>query len=467
MMTVQEQIGALERKVGPQATSPLFAQLAALYLNEGRAQDALRLCDSGLAHHPFYSTGHLIKGKALTALNMRAEARREFEYVLELLPGNPTVRELLKSVPPTADESLLPKAERVAPRAEPAAAPPPESEPPAVAHRREEPAATEQARVAPHPAAEELTPKTVGMPQAFLPPVEPERPGIPEEAELAVPAGEIDEDAFGAPTGFTPEPAAEEPPMAAEPEPMPVHEVSEPISAQAETTSQTEDPLEFGMVEASPETPTVVETPIAAEAAESPPFGEFNVPSETASFLSGIPEPEPEPAAVASAETPAADSAPDIGFDGTELLFAGPADEDTFEKYSLRIRAEISGEGTMTLEDYFDNVEPEKVATEPEPTIAQPKGRIEELAEKLQGARKITPVINITQKTPTAPSEQDTPASTGFVTPTLAEIYAKQGWYDDAIKAYRTLSVTKPAERDRFDKRIKELEELKRRNAGV
>ena len=62
MTNVQDQIVVLERKVGPQATSPLFAQLAALYLEAGRARDALRICDSGLAHHPYFSTGHLIKG---------------------------------------------------------------------------------------------------------------------------------------------------------------------------------------------------------------------------------------------------------------------------------------------------------------------------------------------------------------------------------------------------------------------
>jgi len=48
------------------------------------------------------------------------------------------------------------------------------------------------------------------------------------------------------------------------------------------------------------------------------------------------------------------------------------------------------------------------------------------------------------------------------VTPTLAEIYAKQGWYDDAIKAYRALAVSKPAEKEKFESRIKELEELKK-----
>ena len=62
-------------------------------------------------------------------------------------------------------------------------------------------------------------------------------------------------------------------------------------------------------------------------------------------------------------------------------------------------------------------------------------------------------------------SEQDTPTGIGFVTPTLAEIYAKQGWYDDAIKAYKTLAHNKPAEKERYEKRILELEEMKSKNS--
>jgi hypothetical protein len=94
------------------------------------------------------------------------------------------------------------------------------------------------------------------------------------------------------------------------------------------------------------------------------------------------------------------------------------------------------------------------------------QNKIEELTNKLQSAGKITPVINFAQKETPAASEQDTPSGMGFVTPTLAEIYAKQGWFDDAIKAYRTLARTKPAEKERYEKRIAELEELKKKSAG-
>jgi predicted Zn-dependent protease len=50
-------------------------------------------------------------------------------------------------------------------------------------------------------------------------------------------------------------------------------------------------------------------------------------------------------------------------------------------------------------------------------------------------------------------------AADEIVTPTLAEIYAAQGAYREAIRTYALLSHRKPEERGRFELRIKELEE--------
>ena len=116
--TAQQHIAMLEKRVGIDAKSPLFAQLAHYYLEAKRTQDALRICDAGLANFPFYTTGHLIKGKALVALNMQAEARREFEFVLDFLPNNETLINLLAQMPPPAEETLTitpPKAQPVPP----------------------------------------------------------------------------------------------------------------------------------------------------------------------------------------------------------------------------------------------------------------------------------------------------------------------------------------------------------------
>ncbi|MBI4417954.1 MAG: hypothetical protein HY563_04200 [Ignavibacteriales bacterium] len=125
-----------------------------------------------------------------------------------------------------------------------------------------------------------------------------------------------------------------------------------------------------------------------------------------------------------------------------------------------------------TVEDPFAQLhqaveeQPEETKTSVEVRAEEPKDHIEELAEKLKDAKKITPVINLSDHTITPSSEADTPSGTGFVTPTLAEIYAKQGWYEDAIKAYKTLAATKPAEREKYESRIRELEEEKKKQEG-
>lgn len=49
-----------------------------------------------------------------------------------------------------------------------------------------------------------------------------------------------------------------------------------------------------------------------------------------------------------------------------------------------------------------------------------------------------------------------------IVTPTLAEIYATQGAYREAIRMYSLLLHRRPEERERFEQRIRELEEKRR-----
>ncbi|MBI3004342.1 MAG: hypothetical protein HYY49_02880 [Ignavibacteriales bacterium] len=394
--TVQQKLSLLEQRVGPESKSPLFAQLASYYLLVGRAQDALRVCDEGIAHFPFYTTGHLIKAKVLLTMNMSAEARRELEVVREFLPMNVTINKFLTDIPSppgelpqqeaTATKTVKPKAKLVVP-----------SQPALVAEAPPEPAQAESPK--------ESTPL-------------PETPSTAAEAPSAA-------DAFGLTLTETPPPA---------PEPV---ATSVPTGA-FEAAGQSADAFGFG---GSPPTDTpAAET--AAPVAEPPsPFAGFEAPPT-------VENPPP-------AETPA------------EQPFTGLApasEEESFEQYASRMRAEWSGtENTMSLEEYLGGMPSPPVDTPPTP---QPPNEIEELTQKLQGAKKITPVINLSDKSTVTASESESPASTGFVTPTLAEIYAKQGWYDDAIKAYKTLAINKPAEKEKYEKRIQELEEQKKQQGG-
>ncbi len=305
---LEETITPLEKRLSKHPRSPLFAQLAGFYLEAGKPQDALRVCDEGLAQHPMYTTGHLMKGKALVALKMTAEAHREFEIVRSVLPGVESVARLLAETGGAGDVLT------------PTAAPSPQ------------------------------TPELVVTAPASV-----EEPAPVEEPPMAEPAGSS-EDSFGGGALTTEEPA-----------PM----------------SDVETPAEVSGV---------------AQAAEG---------------------------------------------------------EETLEAFSARLRSELAGtEDTLTLDDYFSGAAGA-------PTTAA-GSQIEDLAQKLQGA-KITPVINL----PTRPSESDAGgAGAGFVTPTLAEIYVKQGWFDDAIRAYKSLATTKPDEKEKFEQRILEIEEMKRKQGG-
>jgi tetratricopeptide (TPR) repeat protein len=51
-------------------------------------------------------------------------------------------------------------------------------------------------------------------------------------------------------------------------------------------------------------------------------------------------------------------------------------------------------------------------------------------------------------------------AADEIVTSTLAEIYASQGAYQEAIRTYTLLARRRPQEREHFERRIRELEEI-------
>jgi tetratricopeptide (TPR) repeat protein len=61
---------------------------------------------------------------------------------------------------------------------------------------------------------------------------------------------------------------------------------------------------------------------------------------------------------------------------------------------------------------------------------------------------------------PVYEEEQRSPLGNEIVTPTLAEIYAAQGAYREAIRTYTQLVDRRPGEKERFEQRIRELEEI-------
>ena len=473
-----ERIKSLEQRLAKEPQSPLFARLADYYLQIGRANDALRLCDDGLALYPYYTTAHLIKAKVLNELGMTAEAGHAYEVVREFLPTNESVVRLTSIIdrgPAQAQEVSQ------AVEAEPPQAPVPEAvheevvvEPPPPA-AVEEPQPTPDVEAAPQEPvaieepivqAEELPVQETPVAEQPIETVEaapavddfgfgeqpvvepqPEEPGAAEKLGLEMQAepqqSYSDSDfGFGAPTAEPPAAAVEETPFGSQP----IEEPSQAIEPEPEHVPEPA-PSEAPAMEAAPAIPEPTPAPSPEASAEQP--------ADWFEAFSQLQQPAAE--ATGAAASPAAEEENPFAIFGTEQS-ATPVEGEPYEEFTARVRMELFGtEDTLTLDEYLAQTG----SAEPP---AAPADNIGDLAEKLKTSQRITPpVINFSEKAPRTAGDAEAGGGSGFVTPTLAEIYVKQGWFDDAIKAYRALAANKPAEKEKFEQRIKEIEEMKKK----
>jgi tetratricopeptide (TPR) repeat protein len=120
-----------------------------------------------------------------------------------------------------------------------------------------------------------------------------------------------------------------------------------------------------------------------------------------------------------------------------------------FDAFAAEWQARLQGrKDRLTFEDYVGAQNPGTDQS------------MEQIIEQLEGAPRRIPVPDA-PPAPETPREAPAPPAR-FVTATLAEIYASQGEYDEAIEAYRTLAAQRPGSAERYQKRLAELEELKR-----
>lgn len=82
---------------------------------------------------------------------------------------------------------------------------------------------------------------------------------------------------------------------------------------------------------------------------------------------------------------------------------------------------------------------------------------IEYLAKRLQDVKRMQPNTSSTFE----PDRMQPGSEQRFITVTMAEIYASQGVFNESIKAYQEILKQHPEEKERFEKRIRELEELR------
>jgi len=116
------------------------------------------------------------------------------------------------------------------------------------------------------------------------------------------------------------------------------------------------------------------------------------------------------------------------------------AELSSVDEYIQQHSANAGTEKLVSLDEYLDQA-------------AEPTG-LDSLATQLENAGRIVPQ----EPEPTLSPEESAPLDSIVITPTLAEIYASQGEYGAAIQAYEILIYSKPNERERFEKRISELQ---------
>jgi len=69
-------------------TSHVFAPLADACRKAGMLEEAIQICDKGVAENPGYTSGHVVRGKCYYDSGMPKEAKACFERVLEMDPNN-------------------------------------------------------------------------------------------------------------------------------------------------------------------------------------------------------------------------------------------------------------------------------------------------------------------------------------------------------------------------------------------
>ena len=124
-------------------------------------------------------------------------------------------------------------------------------------------------------------------------------------------------------------------------------------------------------------------------------------------------------------------------------------EQEAFQAYAEeRARKLKDRKDSVTFEKYVADTENEK-----ESAVDFLLKRLQEAKEQPRKPRVQTSV----EDPPPAPA-----ATSKIVTATLAEIYANQGEYGEAIEAYKKLIAHRPQEADRYERRITQLEELAR-----
>jgi tetratricopeptide (TPR) repeat protein len=436
----------LRRRLDREPGSRVFAQLAEELRKAGQLPEAVRVARQGLLNHPGYPSARMTLGRALLDSRELRGARAEFEAVLRSAPDNILasryLAECLEGLGDTAaalaryqatlalapgDKQLQAKIQELEKRAGPGTV----SRPPAPPDTR--PAGT--------PAAKPLEPEE----PAPIRLVEVDGPmeltsRYDEATPLAGPRAGIEE-LYEA----RPEPEVlPDPPAPADEAPirlMPVYEqefeLERPYGAA---------PLATAPV---PDVPAVELTP---QLDDDEPVLEAEPDEEV--------PPVPAPLMAASGEAPAAAAAPAVVEPAPPAAVEAPAPPAEVPVEPMLLEPDV-------IDEEFD-VDSPSPAARPRVTF---RDIVDESIPPMSAAdlaAMVTAAATAAVKPPPAPEPE-------LSSPTLAELYFDQGFFEKAIEVYRRLLQREPPKQnaggdgpdhDRLRARMREIEDVQRRAAA-
>jgi tetratricopeptide (TPR) repeat protein len=460
-MPQDKAIELLEARMKDNPKSLVFARLADLYLEQGRIDEAIALCNDSSKFHPYYVTGYFILAKAHIALKDLEKAEMALKKVLSHDQQYPAAHKLLGDIlcktnrdslagPHYEDVlSIDPLEERVRKSLEriPREAVAPQAEP--------EPAPVQKSKresVPPSPPQPEPQEESwINQIKEFRPEdgLKPDQETEKREEAGTLESGIADpfanlvlfdekDDISGAqirpddsslprrePAADAPEPPETEPLIGETPYETPSVESEENLSPY----------LGAGMLpDKGPET----RDPGTGLGFENPEAEPFNVPQTGFPVNEEIPKEEERSLHSVFNEPGILDDMP--VYSEPTLLDDRPAET---EAQTARPAAESESDLSGLFDDAAKSLPPAPAAA---PSMAPPS-----------------------EPSPDGPPPQETPAAgkklPKIVTPTLGEIYAVQGQFEKAILVYQALLEKTPGEKKYLDK-IEEMKKKLRESAG-
>ena len=97
-LSEEPRIEDLERRLGKDPASRAFLELAHLYHDDGRFEDAARTCAEGVRNNPDYLSARVLLGRIYFDMGLLEEAREAMDHVLERAPDNIVARRVVAEI---------------------------------------------------------------------------------------------------------------------------------------------------------------------------------------------------------------------------------------------------------------------------------------------------------------------------------------------------------------------------------